>query len=306
MFIKYQTVRNTVVGATATVCAAFGFVFTRESSQTPTPAPPSHAVAPKSDSTARPSIPIATPSVVSPPQAPIRDGSRQATASVPAEPATVLAEIDASDFPQAKPDAPKSISKPVDPSQVYRLAVQLASQPAARDGKGKDVLGPSSPWKLNLYDDDNDGQWDRGKLDLNRDEIDDENWTFKKGRWEKDGGRTLWNGSDWIAAAAPVKPKSPSRSAAATDPNLARYRLAMKIATQRAARDGKGKDVLGPSSPWKLNLYDDDKDGQWDRGKLDYNRDEVDDEKWNFKDGRWEKDGGKTIWNGSAWIPSGK
>ena len=73
-----------------------------------------------------------------------------------------------------------------------------------------------------------------------------------------------------------------------------------------AASSGKGKDVLGSSSPWKLNLYDDDKDGKWDRGKMDFDRDDVDDEKWNFKQGRWEKDGGKMIWNGTNWIPSGK
>ena len=78
----------------------------------------------------------------------------------------------------------------------------------------------------------------------------------------------------------------------------------MRIATAKADASGKGKDVLGPSSPWKLNLYDDDKDGQWDRGKLDYDRDEVDDEKWNFKNGRWEKDGGATEWRNENWVPA--
>jgi len=62
--------------------------------------------------------------------------------------------------------------------------------------------------------------------------------------------------------------------------------------------------VLGPANPWKLNLYDDDRDGQWDRAKLDYDRDEIDDEKWNFKKGRWEKDGGATIWVGDRWVGS--
>jgi hypothetical protein len=76
----------------------------------------------------------------------------------------------------------------------------------------------------------------------------------------------------------------------------------MKIATARADRSGKGKDVLGGRSPWKLNLYDDNRDGVWDRAKLDTNRDEVDDEKWNFKKGRWEKDGGAMIWDGKDWV----
>ena len=76
----------------------------------------------------------------------------------------------------------------------------------------------------------------------------------------------------------------------------------MRFAERTADPSGKGKDVLGASSPWKLNLYDDDKDGKWDRGKLDTNRDDIDDEKWNFKHGRWEREGGAMIWNGSAWT----
>ena len=99
-----------------------------------------------------------------------------------------------------------------------------------------------------------------------------------------------------MTTAQPGTTSQPSVS-----PDLKRYRAAMQIATARADRSGKGKDVLGSRSPWKLNLYDDDKDGQWDRGKLDTNRNDIDDEKWNFKDGRWEKDGGSTIWVGNDW-----
>ena len=99
-----------------------------------------------------------------------------------------------------------------------------------------------------------------------------------------------------------VPPKKPSPM----DPMLARYRAAMRIAEGPADASGKGKDVLGPGNPWKLNLYDDDKDGKWDRGKLDYDRDGVDDEKWNFKEGRWEKEGGAKIWDGRNWIGAEK
>ena len=83
------------------------------------------------------------------------------------------------------------------PEALYLAAMKIALQPVRSGSKGKDVLGPASPWKLNLYDDDGDGQWDRGKLDTNRDEVDDEKWNFKNGRWEKDGGRSLWLGSKW-------------------------------------------------------------------------------------------------------------
>ena len=179
----------------------------------------------------------------------------------------------------------------------YREAFKIANSKADRSGKGKDVLGRRSPWKLNLYDDNRDGVWDRAKLDTNRDEVDDEKWTFKNGRWEKNSGQMVWIDGNWKSAASFAKAASSS-----ADPNLARYRAAMKIATARAARSGKGKDVLGSRNPWKLNLYDDDKDGIWDRAKLDTNRDEVDDEKWNFKHGRWEKDGGATTWDGQSWV----
>ncbi len=65
-------------------------------------------------------------------------------------------------------------------------------QEKARTCWGLAVLG------LNLYDDDRDGVWDRAKLDMNRNEVDDEKWTFKKGRWEKDGGATTWDGQSWV------------------------------------------------------------------------------------------------------------
>lgn len=182
---------------------------------------------------------------------------------------------------------------------LYRAAIKIASARANASGKGKDVLGGSSPWKLNLYDDDRDGQWDRGKLDTDRDELDDEKWTFKNGRWEKESGTKIWTGDRWQSAQA-----MSAATKGSANPHAQRYRHAMKLATGRANRSGKGKDVLGGQSPWKLNLYDDNRDGQWDRGKLDTNRDEVADEKWNFKNGRWEKDGGASIWDGEKWIGS--
>ncbi len=192
----------------------------------------------------------------------------------------------------------KAIRTSSDPSLArYVAAMEIAIGRANSSGKGKDVLGESSPWKLNFYDDDRDGTWDRAKLDTNRDEVDDEKWTFKNGRWEKNSGQMVWLDGNWKSTSSIEQ--SASHSA---DPNLVRYRAAMKIATGKANRSGKGKDVLGSRSPWKLNLYDDNKDGIWDRAKLDANRDEVDDEKWNFKQGRWEKDGGAKTWDGKNWI----
>ena len=196
--------------------------------------------------------------------------------------------------------AASSISKPATPTTdlgLYRAAFDVANARADKSGKGKDVLGGKSPWKLNLYDDDRDGQWDRAKLDTNRDDVDDEKWTFKNSRWEKENGSKVWAGDRWESAKALSSAINKS-----SNPMNNRYRRAMQLANGKANRSGKGKDVLGGQSPWKLNLYDDDRDGTWDRAKLDTNRDDVDDEKWNFKNGRWEKDGGSTIWNGERWV----
>jgi hypothetical protein len=110
----------------------------------------------------------------------------------------------------------------------------------------------------------------------------------------------VWNGTAWqTVESSNVSSTSPIEN----DSKLERYRQAMTIAMQPATKV-KGKDVLGPASPWKLNLYDDNNDGQWDRGKLDYDRDEVDDEKWTFKQGRWEanREGKVFEWSGSAWM----
>ena len=188
---------------------------------------------------------------------------------------------------------------PTKPMDRYRAAFKIATGKADASGKGKDVLGSKSPWKLNLYDDDGDGQWDRAKLDTNRDEVDDEKWTFKNSRWEKNSGTQIWAGDRWESAQAVSAAQENS-----ANPNAGRYRQAMKLANGRANSSGKGKDVLGSRSPWKLNLYDDNRDGRWERGKLDTNRDGVEDEKWNFKNGRWEKDDGASIWDGQNWIGS--
>lgn len=187
----------------------------------------------------------------------------------------------------------------IDPKlQRYRAAFKKLARGSAGNEKGKDILGPASPWKLNVYDDDKDGTWDRAKLDTNRDDVDDEKWNFKKGRWEKEEGNVVWTGDDWVA---PSKAKM-TQAGPAVDPILVRYRAAFKLIAAGSRRSEKGKDVLGSASPWKLNLYDDDKDGTWDRAKLDTNRDEVDDEKWNHKNGQWEKEGGAKIWSGTSWI----
>jgi hypothetical protein len=106
-------------------------------------------------------------------------------------------------------------------------------------------------------------------------------------------------GADPLAAAAPEPPAAPATQV--RDPLLT---LAGVLLEGRAPSD-KIKDYLKGQGA-KFNLYDDDKDGRWDRAKIDFDRDEVWDEKWTRKndtverqlevsgnrlvlrDGRWE------------------
>jgi hypothetical protein len=75
----------------------------------------------------------------------------------------------------------------------------------------------------------------------------------------------------------------------------------------------KMKDAFSKSST-KVNLYDDKGTGKWNRAKVDYDRDEQDDEKWERDavtgqitrvvsandDGNF---GPQQTWNGTAFIP---
>jgi len=202
-------------------------------------------------------------------------------------------------IPASTPSSGKDLSKS---DQLLDAAMRIANA-SSNSKTGEDVLGASSPWKLNLYDDDGDGHWDRGKLDTNRDGVDDEKWNFLHGRWEKEGGAFVWIENRWKSSAdkEPIASVAPKKLSDAESINLKRYRDAISIASSLAVK-GKGKDVLGQNCPWKLNLYDDDNDNRWERGKLVYNRDDIDDENWVFKQGRWEKDGGSNIWNGEVWV----
>lgn len=275
MFIRYQNVRNTALALAAS--AVIGGTYYLSSPSTPPPVPQGLV----QQDTANHTSAIYTPAV------------QQKRIEVPAiEPLKRSGSI-------AKITEVATVQ---DPGVLLQRAMKIANE-TALNVKGTDVLGASSPWKLNLYDDDSDGKWDRSKLDMNRDGNDDEKWNYKLGRWEKEGGALAWDGKAWQDAAKyqPIPSTSPTVTSTTEESLLIQYRETMKIALSRATKE-KWQDALGSRSPWMLNLYDDDKDGQWDRAKLDRNRDDVDDEKWNFKKGRWEKDSGSLIWDGQAWL----
>lgn len=91
----------------------------------------------------------------------------------------------------------------------------------------------------------------------------------------------------------------------ATDPNEARMLEVARVMLEERATSEKIKDLFRGSGP-KVNIYDDDKDGRWDRAKVDWNRDEIDDEKLNVKNGvlerRDEKSGQIKVFGGGAWT----
>ena len=181
--------------------------------------------------------------------------------------------------------------------------IRVADAPAKPNSKAKDALGPGG-WKVNLYEETGDTHYDRLKIDKDRDETDDEKWNYKQGRWEKDDGKRVWVGGRWAdaddekKAAADASAPNPSGSAEFSD-------IVQKLLKDKSTGE-KLKDVYDGAGP-KFNLYDDDKNGSWDRAKLDRDRDDTWDEAWTVKDGvverKNETSGQIQIFKDGAWIP---
>ncbi len=212
----------------------------------------------------------------------------------------------------ARRAAARDEQKAAPSASVDQRIVALASMPAGPHSKQKDAFRGSGP-KVNLYEDNGDQQYDRVKVDLQRDGTWDESWTFKQGRWEKAGGALVWNGAAFVSPAAAAAAAAPSAAApaaaapaasapvASSDPLVA---LAQRMLSERATGP-KLKDALRGRGP-KVNLYDDNGDGRWDRAKVDHERDETWDEKWTLKDGRLERkvesSGKVSVFEGGAWV----
>ena len=93
--------------------------------------------------------------------------------------------------------------------QVDRLILQyLATHPTPTD-KAKDVL-PHERVKVNLYRDGTAPYWSRLKIDLNRNDRDDEKWTLRDGKpWKRQVSTQdnehydqeyLWHNDHWEPA----------------------------------------------------------------------------------------------------------
>lgn len=159
--------------------------------------------------------------------------------------------------------------------------IARAEGTATPKGKIKDAF--PGPVKVNIYEDTGDAVWDRIKIDRDRDETWDAQWTRKDGAWTREDGQR-WSGAGWgdSAPAAPAKPAVADAKPAAELSELVDLML-----HQRATSE-KIKDLKRGAGP-KINVYDDDKNGTWDRAKVDHDRDEKWDESWTVKAGHVER-----------------
>jgi hypothetical protein len=211
----------------------------------------------------------------------------------PAPPAEVArAEQPASSSPARETSAAASVT---DAEIIAR-----AQTPAKANDKIKDAF--RGPIKVNIYEDTGDTAWDRVKVDRNRDEVWDEQWVLKGGQWTRDDGRDAWTGSGWASEGAAAKTDTPAAPAAELS------EVVDLLLNQRATSD-KIKDLKRGAGP-KINVYDDDKDGRWDRAKVDHERDERWDESWTVKVGRVERKKEATgvvyLFDGGAWVEKKK
>jgi len=188
-------------------------------------------------------------------------------------------------------------------------------QPASPGEKIKDAF-KGNPTKVNLYEETQDTRYDRLKIDANRDDVWDVQWTRDDaGRWQREDGQVMLDGH-WQAVptnpqipptpmAAPT-PSTPATATTASEPFAAQLETVANTMLEGKATSEKLKDLFRGNGP-KVNLYDDDKDGRWDRAKIDFDRDEVDDEKLTQKGGfierKSEKTGAITTWDNGVWKP---
>jgi hypothetical protein len=167
-----------------------------------------------------------------------------------------------------------------------RELIALAGKPLA-GGKGKDALGGKRPFKVNLYQDAGKSLPNRAKVDLDRDEKWDEKWTFEDGEVKRqvapadDDDYTVeytlvgdrWLTADDQQAATPAPP--------AADDAESFHQELLDLANRPLA-GGKGKDVFSGRA-YKVNIYQDAGLELPNRAKIDLDRDEKWDEKWDFE-----------------------
>ncbi|HMV68423.1 MAG TPA: hypothetical protein PKA64_16360 [Myxococcota bacterium] len=227
----------------------------------------------------------------------------------PEEPAPVLAPPAASVEALAAPAAelPPGV-RPFDLEVIARLGHDLGAE------KIKDVLrgGP----KVNLYQDAGSSTANRAKIDLDRDDKDDEKWTIdgraiKRQVSPDDDERYtetfLWTGDRWVRdGEGGSTPQAPPAVGRPVDADVLVWR-------GRDLGTDKRKDVTS-GKPYKVNVYQDAGNATANRAKVDLDRDDKWDEKITFEADRVVREVAPAddeqytetyTWDGSGWKPGG-
>ncbi len=203
--------------------------------------------------------------------------------------------------------------------EAYLLAT--LGGPASEE-KLKDVTGGRGS-KINVYNE--GGKWARAKVDHDRDEKWDEKWSLdgtivvRQIAPNDDDNYTrelrrlgdAWVEAGAAAAVADVPAPAPAPVPVALPVSTGRPLDAAVLHALEAPAQEKIKDATG-STPYKVNLYSDDK-LRWNRVKIDLDRDEKWDEKWTIgADGSIEREvapaddeqySEKYLRTGNEWVP---
>lgn len=151
------------------------------------------------------------------------------------------------------------------------------------------------PYKINVYSDDK-RRFNRVKLDLDRDNVDDETWTvFADGRIERKVSKkdnavydTIYRleRSGWQDLSAPPAPVATTATTTTTTTAIGAMPLERAVdkamdAVLRLPVQEKVKDAT-KGQVFKINLYSDD-GARFNRAKIDLDRDDKWDESWTLK-----------------------
>jgi hypothetical protein len=190
------------------------------------------------------------------------------------------AKLDAAPPTPPRPDAALAGVRSFDAPLAAMLGKPLGTD------KKKDVF-PGGP-KVNVYQDAGNPVAHRAKVDLDRDEHDDEKWSFQDGKITRQVSPKdddtypetyLWDGKGWQrtdAGAPAAKPTTPlAPGARPVDAALMTWR-------GKAIGSDKLKDVT-QGQPYKINVYQDAGSTTANRAKIDLDRDDKWDEKITFQ-----------------------
>jgi hypothetical protein len=187
--------------------------------------------------------------------------------------------------PEPPPEAPSSNLRELDREVLGLLRAGVT------EDKIKDAF-PKRTWKVNVYKDPGKSEANRLKIDLDRDEKWDEKWDFERAGGELTVKRHVapaddekyreeyrlrgdrWEGKD--GTPTPARVEAPTGAEALRE--MDREILAAAV---KPLGSDKAKDAIRGKS-WKVNFYQDAGKSRPNRLKVDLDRDDKWDEKWDL------------------------